>query len=168
MDEPKVIVKSFKGYIRPESMNLLLSELKSELLSFSTDIHLNKRIFQAVAETLENVSNYVFNDESRFLEFELSKQEPNSYFYRIKNMTHHDHRPELESKLKEIFESDEAVLRSKIQTALRSSYDSDMNSAGLGLLLLAKKHQGQIKYNFEDHNENWSFFNISITFNSPL
>lgn len=161
-------IKYYSGNIDSRIRLDILKELKSDLIPFSSDFRVNKNIFQVVDETLENVLNYSFESQNKanFLELDLRKLNTYTFSYKVRNITLKSDREIIESKMNEIFSLSQDDIKSKIFSSLQSPILPERNNAGLGLLMIAKKHFGNIAFSFKDHSNDSYYLDILVTIKS--
>ncbi len=127
------------------------------------------KVFSIFIEQTQNIKNYAYQlpDENTQEEILLSgilnigfKDE--KYFVSSGNLVKNEDVEELKERLMKIESYDKKELAKVYRKILRSKKEDDNDGAGLGLIEMARKASENIVFNFEETEQGYHFFTLTI------
>jgi hypothetical protein len=129
-------------------------------------------VFSIYIEQSQNIKNYFYKknnfskkDDFFRLAFEsiiVIGKEKNAYYVCSGNIIDNDDIKELKENIEYINSLDNAQLKKHYKEKLRASKSNDIG-AGLGLIDMARKSSGPLKYLFAERDKKYSFFILKVT-----
>ncbi|SRR6056297_1041548 len=127
------------------------------------------KVFSVFIEQTQNIKNYAYQLPDKEVQEEILMSgvlnigyKDEKYFVSSGNLVKNKDVPELKERLEEIESYDRRELASAYREVLRSNKDSDEQGAGLGLIEMARKASEQIVFDFEEVENDYSFFTLII------
>lgn len=127
------------------------------------------KVFSVFIEQTQNIKNYAYtlSDQSEQEKILLSGIlnigfKKDKYFVSSGNLVKKSDVKNLNERLATIKSYSKKELAMVYRKKLRASQDNDNNGAGLGLIEMARKSSEKINFNFEEVDQNYSFFTLTI------
>ncbi len=151
----------------------ILKLIKIEVSKIELDCLINKRIYSAAVECLDNILKH-----SELLKnYDLEQKYPSRFYLKDKgdtiimysgNVMLNENVRVLMNQFEELSTMKFDKLNQLYKSKLQNAKISDRGGAGLGLIIMAKIAGKKISYNFEKINDKFSFFALQIEFNKIL
>lgn len=152
----------------------LTHDISKELLAFSeTTLHeaeveqnLHKRVFATLIELLQNVAQHSpgFEAEKKYgSPVAMIRQTPASFIITSGNLIRTSDKDHLRQKLEMVNRYDEDGLRKLLKVALEGQDMTKLSTGYMGLLEMARRSGGKLKYDFEDVNEDYSYYVLTVS-----
>lgn len=127
------------------------------------------KVFSVFIEQTQNIKNYAyqFHDEDIQEEILLSGvlnigMKDDKYFVSSGNLVKNEDVEELRERLEKIKSYDKKELANRYREILRSNKGNENGGAGLGLFEMARKASESIVFSFEEAEEGYNFFTLTI------
>ena len=162
------VIMSFTGPFSQGIIEEIGSALRNYLESKSDSKGRIFKVFSVFIEQTQNIKNYAYQlaDENEQEDILLSgilniglKDE--KYFVSSGNLVKKEDVADLKEKLNKIADYDKKELAKAYRKKLRES-DTNESGAGLGLIEMARKASENIIYDFENVNQKYDFFTLTI------
>ena len=167
----------FEWYSKLEKENLVLSfkgefnhELVKAILVVTEQYKIDKggpsRIFGVIVECLQNICKHgalVENEKKMRSGIVLMGKQNNEFLIGAGNFVHNDKVEVLKSRYDKVNEMEEDGLRQLQHDILVNSSLSEDGNAGIGIIYMARKTEGKMKYCFQEIDEKVSFFSLQLT-----
>ena len=154
----KDILMAFTGHFDHLVTTSLLKNIKSKLGELQTATGIDKKVYNVLVESIENISKY----SSKSIEHKnnamllLCKSE-NKYTVITGNHIMNKDVPALKEKLDKVLKLTLVELKKMYREQMLSKR-VDENSAGLGIIDISIKSENHIKYDFKPITEDSSFY----------
>ncbi|HKL75637.1 MAG TPA: SiaB family protein kinase [Halanaerobiales bacterium] len=163
------VIMSFTGPFSQGIIEEIGSALRSYLESKTDSKGEIFKVFSVFIEQTQNMKNYAYQlpDEKIQEEILLSGilnigLRNDKYFVSSGNLVKKEDVKSLKNKLKKIKSYDKKELAKVYRKKLRDDDIDEENGAGLGLIEMARKASEKIKFEFEEVDENYEFFTLTI------
>jgi len=157
MSEKNILV-AFTGHFDHLVTTSLLKNIKSKLGDLQSVTGIDKRVYNVLVESVENISKYTSKNSHKNNIAMLLLCKGENYFTVITgNHVFNKDIPLLKEKLDKVIQLGEEDLK-KMYRAQMLSERKDENSAGLGIIDIAIKSKNKIKYEFKPLTEDLSFY----------
>lgn len=148
-------------------------DISKELLSFSettlreaeVEQNLHKRVFATLIELLQNVAQHSpgLEAEKRYgSPVAMIRQTPASFIITSGNLIRNSDKDHLRQKLEMVNRYDEEGLKKLLKVALEGQDMTRLSTGYMGLLEMARRSGGKLKYEFEDVNEDYSYYVLTV------
>ncbi len=127
-------------------------------------ITVKKKIYSAMVESLENIYKHqdlIHGNTNYQPRFELFYNEK-SYSLYASNTLLQSKIEDLNSRLEQVNSLDKEGLKKLYKQTILSGNLSPKGGAGLGIINIAKVSENKIKYQFDEINDDFSFFTINV------
>jgi hypothetical protein len=152
------IMLSYKGEISQQIILALIEMTEKKLESSQTERGLKTKIFNVMIGCLQNITFHAEKNEYfKKSMFTIGRQGSNYAIY-SGNAIRNDRIPELKSKLDRISKMDEADLNEFYKFWLQTREMVYKKGIGLGLIDIARKTGNDLDYDFQEIDENYSYF----------
>jgi hypothetical protein len=155
----------WSGHVTSEIGEEVLSLTESRLEEEDVDNSLKKKVFSIMAETLENVSKYSPGKEIETklgMPIVLLKLKEGKFMLTTGNLISVNDADSLKGKLEMVNNLDKTGLRDLFYRSLsRQTIDTD-STENMGLLAVARKSGGKLNYRFEEVNEGYFFYVLTV------
>jgi len=160
MSDYKTIL-NYRGPVEFKTTRVLLEKLKNDLDAHDIRKVLKKRVYSIMVECVENILKYKLigggSDIDPYIKLEKGS---NNYLITAGNGILNEKVGPLEQKLKKISAQDKEGLQKMYEDQINKE-ELEMNtSAGLGLITIGIKADGNINYSFTSANKHVSIFEI--------
>jgi hypothetical protein len=169
MGKQEVIIE-YKGHLTFNTTGRMLTILKCKMVNDGIHVSVYKRILSVVIEALENI--YKYNDQYqdfRYIAenyvpyFKISRNET-AYYIICQNPIKNEHIPDLQKKLETVNSKDFEGLRLLYRETISNGKFSHKGGAGLGIIEMAKISGNPLLFTFEQINESFSWYSLTIKF----
>ncbi len=170
---PTTRVLDKSGIFSQEDINSILKELKDKLDTLLSDPTVNRRVYSAAVECLDNVLKHseekISNDYSNKQKdypsrFQLDDTGHSIVIY-AGNKILNKNISSLMKQLEALNDLKPSNLNSLYKKKLLTAEISERGGAGLGLIIIAKIPGKKITYDFEKINNKFSYFSLKLEFN---
>ncbi len=169
MNQGEVLL-AYKGSITAELITNVLGVVESKLDHVIDKSITKKKIYNILVESLQNLYHHVDDlpymvDESmdiHFGIFVISKMDE-SYVIRTGNFIRNDKIKKLTERLDKIKSLTRDELKELYKFVLNNQKFSDKGGGGLGLIDIARRTGGGVDYEFDNYDDDYSFFSFNIT-----
>jgi hypothetical protein len=160
MSEYKTII-NYRGPVEFQTTRVLLEKVKNDLDALDVRKVLKKRVYNIMVECLENILKYKpkpgDSDIDPYIKLEKGDDR---FLITAGNVILNEEIGPLKQKLKKISARDKEGLQAMYEDQINKEELAINNSAGLGLITVAIKSDGNINYNFRSIDEFLSIFEI--------
>lgn len=151
----------------------LTHAIGKELLTFSEatmreselEQNLHKRVFSTLIELLQNVAQHSpgFEAEQQYgIPLAMIRKTPASFIITSGNLIRNSDMDHLTRKLEMVNSFDEEGLKKLLKVALMGQDMNKVTTGYMGLLEMARRSGHRLTYNFEEVNENYSYYTITV------
>ena len=170
------IMLSFKGDITSELMTSILQIMEGRLDNLNEDPKIRKKVYNVMVECLQNLYHHNdalpvnlgnIEDEDRSAIFMIGLSD-NGYDITSGNYIQSDRVDSLKEKLDKINSLEPNDLKDFYKEVLSSEGRSDKGGGGLGMILIARKTNRNLNYEFISINNHYSFFSLNVTIEHKL
>ena len=165
------IILMYKGALTFDLLSSIIGTAEQRINELESDRRLKKKFYSVLTESIQNLHYHV--EKAEIDDETISLCEANSvlillsakkrYYSLITcNNIENSHVAALQTKIDEINAMDRDELRAVYRDSLSNNEFSSKNTAGLGLMDIARKTETKFKYNFERINDNYSYFSLEV------
>jgi hypothetical protein len=173
MDDRETLI-DYKGEITYGIISELLRQLKHKTDQLNMPMSIYKRLLSITDESLENISMYfdkLKNSYNTFKEYPsrytLSSTN-SSYWITAQNQITFEDKLVLQEKIERINSFSEFEIKEGYKETIANGRITKEGGAGLGLLIIAKSSGNKINYTFEQLNEEFLYFSITIEIKNEI
>jgi len=133
--------------------------------------NLQKRVFTTLIELLQNVAQHSpgFEAEHEFgMPVAMIRNTKSSYIITSGNLIRNSDVGPLKQKLAMINKRDEEGLKQLLHTALKGQDMTKISTGYMGLLEMARRSGRKLEYKFDDVNEEYSYYILTVRLRSKL
>ncbi|HAM11595.1 MAG: hypothetical protein A2X05_00840 [Bacteroidetes bacterium GWE2_41_25] len=164
MDE-KDIYLIWSGHVSPEVGKEVISFAETKLTEQDIEGRQRKRVFSTLVELLDNVGNYSPGrevEEKYGKPFAMIRLVGRVYYLSTGNLILKSKVVQLKEKLDAVNKLDKDGLKEMFIKSL-TDQESDIDSTGnMGLIEMVKKSGNKLTYIFEDINEEYSYYMLTV------
>lgn len=168
MNDGEVLL-AYKGSITAQLITNVLGVVETKLDHVIDKSITKKKIYNVLVESLQNLYHHVDDLPSEFNSgldihfgiFVVSKID-DQYQIRTGNFIKSEKIKSLQERLDKIKSLSRDELKELYKFVLNNQKFSDKGGGGLGLIDIARRTEGNIDYEFNDYNTNYSFFTLNI------
>lgn len=164
------VLLAYKGSITAELITNVLGVVESKLDHVIDKSVTKKKIYNILVESLQNLYHHVDDlpeelNESMDIHFGIFviSKEGDSYQIRTGNFLMSDKVNTLKERLDKIRSLSREELKELYKFVLNNQKFSDKGGGGLGLIDIARRTGGNIDYEFDEYDQNYSFFSLNVT-----
>jgi hypothetical protein len=157
--EKENLVLSFKGEFNHDLVKAILILTQQHRL----DSKGPSRVFGVIVECLQNICKHgspISKDNDLRSGIILMGKNKGEYIVGVGNFIANDKVDGLRNKYDKVNKMDEEGLRSLQQEILVNSSLTEEGNAGIGIIYMARKTEGEMKYNFRQVDDKFSFFSL--------
>ncbi|MCD4709523.1 MAG: SiaB family protein kinase [Bacteroidales bacterium] len=167
MTNAEVII-DFEGSISFETMEKLLNQLKSARQFNALRKPVRKRVYGTVVESIDNIFKYAapVQDKIRVLQkppMLMVKEQEGKFIVSTGNLLQNEQVDDLKYKLNRVNQMDDEALKSLYEEVINKEASDRDRGAGLGLITMALRTDGNICYHFDPAGPAHSYFTMHIT-----
>ncbi|MBU0488083.1 MAG: SiaB family protein kinase [Bacteroidetes bacterium] len=167
----KRVILVYNGYIKFETIEILLSKVKSELNGLEIEKLVKKRIFNIMVECIENIHKYTewvkdrgsadpaFNAKIIIEALEL---EDNAFVITAGNPILAVAVDGLKKRIDTVNKMNRKKLKKHYKLAIESSEINPKGGAGLGIIDIALKSGNRLDYYFEQISDDVYYYTLKI------
>ncbi len=163
------VLLSYKGSITAELITNVLGVVETKLDHVIQKSGTKKRIYNILVESLQNLYHHVDdlpdsingNVDVHFGIFVICKNEE-SYIIRTGNFIKNDKINKLKERFDKIKSLSKEELKELYKFVLNNQKFSDKGGGGLGLIDIARRTDGNVDYNFDNYDNDYSFFRMNV------
>ncbi|HSH52682.1 MAG TPA: SiaB family protein kinase [Bacteroidales bacterium] len=163
------VLLAYKGSITAQLITNVLGVVETKLNHVIDRSITKKKIYNVLVESLQNLYHHVDDLPSElnsgldihFGIFVVSKIN-DQYEIRTGNFIKTEKIKSLKERLDKIKSLSKDELKDLYKFVLNNQKFSDKGGGGLGLIDIARRTEGNINYEFNNYNTNYSFFNLNI------
>jgi hypothetical protein len=155
----------WSGHISPDVGKEVLTFTETKLNEEDIESNLRRRVFSILVEILENVSKYspgVLPEEQFGLPVALIRMEDKIYKLTTGNLILNSDVEHLKEKLDNINAYDKNELNEFFNRSLSEQTLISDSTGNMGLIDMARKSGSKLKYQFENINELYSYFTLTV------
>ncbi len=162
------IILMYKGILTFDLLSSLIGTAEKRINQYEEDRRLQKKFYSILTESLQNMHYHIEKSESTDLDVStdavliLIVAQRRFYYLKTCNYVLSSQVDKIKDKIDLVNSMDKDQLKEMYRKSLSNNEFSDKNTAGLGLLEIARKTDVPIKYEFEMINDNYSYFNLEI------
>lgn len=143
----------------------LLSFSETTLLEAEVEQNLHKRVFATLIELLQNVAQHSpgFEAERKYgSPVAMIRQTPASFVITSGNLIRKSEMDHLRQKLEMVNRYDEEGLKKLLKVALEGQDMTRLSTGYMGLLEMARRSGCKLRYEFEDINEDYGYYVLTV------
>lgn len=155
----------WQGHLSTEVEKEVLSFTETRLTEEEVELNLRRRIFSVLVEILENVAKYSPGKEAeeKFgMPVAMIRFEDNEYSLTTGNLIENDKVDLLKSKLDIINKFDKVGLKELFRNSISEQTITAESTGNMGLIDMARKSGSKLVYQFEQVNENYSYYTLTV------
>lgn len=162
------IILMYKGILTFDLLSAIIGSVERRINEFETERRIQKKFYSILTECIQNVYYHLeeveVKDQSIDAESVLILISAKPKYYSIKtcNSIPKASVKLLSEKIDQINSLDKDELKEMYRLALSNEEFSSKNTAGIGLMEIARKADYKLDYNFEKINDEFSYFNFEI------
>jgi len=163
------VLLAYKGSITAELITNVLGVVESKLDHVISKSITKKKIYNILVESLQNLYHHVDDlpelsgeTDIHFGIFVISKEQED-YKIRTGNFIRNDKIKKLKERLDKIKSLSKDELKELYKFVLNNQKFSDKGGGGLGLIDIARRTEGRVEYEFDNFDDDYSFFTLHIT-----
>tara|TARA_Y100001980_G_C14556896_1_gene352639 strand:- start:11820 stop:12407 length:588 start_codon:yes stop_codon:yes gene_type:complete len=162
------LILMYKGILTFDLLSAIIGSVERRINEFETERRVQKKFYSILTECIQNVYYHLEDGTEKELPIEsesvLVMISAKPKYYKIKTSNHIPNtnvKPLIE-KIEQINNLNKEELKELYKEALSNDSFSSKNTAGIGLMEIARKTDYKLEYNFEKINETHSSFNFEI------
>jgi hypothetical protein len=162
------VLLAYKGSITAELITNVLGVVETKLNHVIDKSSTKKKIYNILVESLQNLYHHVDdlpgtanNLDVHFGIFVIAK-DGESYNVRTGNFINTNKVKKLKERFDKIKSLSRDELKELYKFVLNNQMFSDKGGGGLGLIDIARRTDGQVDYNFDTYDADYSFFRMSV------
>jgi hypothetical protein len=155
----------WSGHISPDVGKEVLSFTETKLSEEDVESNLRKRVFSILVEILENVSRYSpgREPEEKFgMPLAMIRMDDKDYALTTGNLILNKDVDDLKEKLDIINTYDKVGLKELFRKSLSGQTIITDSTGNMGLIDMARKSGSKLEYQFEEMNDLFSYFILSV------
>ncbi|NOQ27681.1 MAG: hypothetical protein GQ564_20140 [Bacteroidales bacterium] len=164
------VLLAYKGSISAELITNVLGVVESKLDHVIDKSITKKKIYNILVESLQNLYHHVDDlpnliNESMDIHFGIFviSKVSDSYQIRTGNFIINNKIQKLKERLEKIKSLSKEELKDLYKFVLNNQKFSEKGGGGLGLIDIARRTDGRVEFEFDDFNDEYSFFSLNIT-----
>lgn len=148
-----------KGSITKDMIELVVESLEQSVTNLEKDKKVRRKITNVFIEVFQNIGYHGIKvPEFSSSDMMIVISMPKSYKIGSTNLIRKDQKEVIQAKINEINAMSQEELRDQYKHALSSNEMSDKGTAGLGFIDIARKSGQQLYCEFEDANDEYTYF----------
>ena len=155
----------WSGHISTDVEKEVLTFTETKLTEEDVELTLRRRIFSVLVEILENVARYSpgKEPEEKFgMTVAMIRLEENIYTLTTGNLILNDNVEELKGKLDIINRHDNVGLKELFRKSISGQTITSESTGNMGLIDMARKSGSKLVYQFEQINELYSYYVLTV------
>jgi hypothetical protein len=167
MSGPEIILE-YKGIFSFENIDPLLEKLKTLPAYLRIRKKLRKKLYSIFVECAENIDKHTVTESilvnDKILEpYIILYMQDEKYIIETGNVIRNKNMDGLRKRFEQINRLDMEGLKATYAEKINKEYISEAEGAGLGLITVALKAEGNIHHSFTPLNDRYSYFEMKIT-----
>lgn len=126
---------------------------------------IRRKVFNVMVESLQNICKHSVDDIPELTPAFIIKETEDAYYIISGNAILHDKKIEVKERIDHINSLDKDQLKAYYKETRLKSRISDVGGAGLGFIDMARKSENRLNYDFDEVNETYSYFVLSVRIN---
>ena len=162
------LILMYKGMLTFDLLSAIIGSVEKRINEFETERRVQKKFYSILTECIQNVYYHLEDgtekDQPIESESVLVMISAKPKYYKIKTCNHipNTNIKALIDKIEQINNLDKDELKELYREALSNDSFSSKNTAGIGLIEIARKTDYKLEYSFEKINDQYSSFNFEI------
>ena len=165
-------IMEYNGVLNQDVILKILNELERLMNNFGERLRITRKAFNVVTECLQNIVRYGdHTNKHETLPAFIMDRRKDCYLIASGNLLSSKKVPQLKSKIDMINQMDRNSIQQAYKEIIRSNLKNknrEKNSAGLGLIEMARKSEGYLLYDFKKYNAQYHYFLIVIKINKKI
>ncbi len=158
---PNEIIASHFGQFDQDKINSLSGLVEHQLQKLATNKKVTKKIFNIIIETLQNIVLHGEKDSNGIqLAYFMIGKKGHEYNIHSGNLVKSLRVEKLNKRLNSLKSLNDTDLKKEYLEVLSNGELSYKGGAGLGFITIALKSEGNVDFDFEDINKNYSLFSL--------
>lgn len=157
-------ILSYKGQVGFVQINSLLKIIEDRLQTAETNPRTRKKVYNIATECYQNLSHHLEKHSQKIGTKGLAIFEAyeDKYVIATGNYVFKESEMKIREKIDYINSLDKEQLRDYHRKMLANENFSDKGTAGLGFIDIARKTEGNIRYEFHHLNNDLAFFTLRV------
>lgn len=156
------ILMVYKGDFSKESILPIINIIQERMYS-PDESSRGKSLYSILVELLQNVSRHALDTQNKEGLFMITFHD-NTYTISAGNMVTTETKAILVEKIESLNKLNNYELKDLYKKTLKEGMFSEKGGGGLGLIEIARESSGPLGYDFDDTDNNLSFFTLNVTF----
>lgn len=155
----------WSGHISTEVEKEVLSFTEMRLAESDVELNLRRRVFRILVEILENVGKYSPGKEAEEeygMPVAMIRLDDEVYSLTTGNLIQNENAMHLKSKIDDINKYDKVGLKELFRNSLSGQTIKSDSTGNMGLIDMARKSGSKLVYEFEEINELYSYFTLTV------
>ncbi|MBL0047580.1 MAG: hypothetical protein IPP32_05710 [Bacteroidetes bacterium] len=163
------VLLSYLGEVTPDLTNSVLKSVKNEQNPYNEKVHIKKKIYNIIVESLENIyKHFDVKEKIAAPSIFLFGAHAEHYYIISGNYVYNETGYRIKETIDELNSLDKENMRKKYRSALLQSVDENgmqQNVAGIGLIDMALKSENKLEYQFREASAGITFFTLIVKVN---
>lgn len=155
----------WSGHISTEVEKEVLSFTEMRLAESDVELNVRRRVFRILVEILENVGKYSPGKEAEEqfgMPVAMIRLDDEVYSLTTGNLVQNENVVHLKSKIDDINKYDKVGLKELFRSSLSGQTIKTDSTGNMGLIDMARKSGSKLVYEFEQINELYSYFTLTV------
>lgn len=155
----------WSGHISTDIEKEFLAFTETKLVEEDVELNLRRRVFSVLVEILENVAMYSPGkepEEQLGMPVAMIRMEDEVYSLTTGNLIQNKDVANLKSKLDIINKNDKVGLKELFRSSLSGQTIKSESTGNMGLIDMARKSGSKLLYNFEQTNDLYSYYTLTV------
>jgi hypothetical protein len=155
----------WSGHISTEVEKEVLSFTEMRLAESDVELNVRRRVFRILVEILENVGKYSPGKEAEEqfgMPVAMIRLDDEDYSLTTGNLVQNENVVHLKSKIDDINKYDKVGLKELFRSSLSGQTIKTDSTGNMGLIDMARKSGSKLVYEFEQINELYSYFTLTV------
>lgn len=162
------VIIDFEGSISFETMEELLNQLRSARQFNALRKPVRKRVYGTVVESIDNIFKYATPVQGKIRVLQkppmlMVKEQEGKFIVSTGNLVQNEQVDDLRYKLNRVNQMDDEALKLLYEEVINQEASDRDRGAGLGLITMALRTDGNIRYHFDPAGPSHSYFTMHIT-----
>ncbi|KAA3649900.1 MAG: hypothetical protein DWP98_06245 [Bacteroidetes bacterium] len=162
------IMLSFKGNVTSELLTSVLQIMESKMETLNEPSKVKKKVYNILVEALQNLYHHMDESseelgvEHNTVIFMISKKD-DTYCIYTGNYIKKQNAERLKARLDKINSLNADELKEHYKEVLNNGMMSEKGGGGLGMIDIARKSGKKLEYQFQEVDEQLSFYSLNIS-----
>jgi hypothetical protein len=155
----------WSGHISSEVEKEVLSFTEMRLVEADVELNIRRKVFRVLVEILENVGKYSPGKEAEMkfgMPVAMIRLDDNVYSLTTGNLVQTENVVHLKSKIDDINKYDKVGLKELFRNSLSDQNTGNDSTGNMGLIDMARKSGSKLVYEFEQINDLYSYFTLTV------